>query len=169
VIDPRTAIGTALDARKTEGAAAFRRILGAAHPETGLPCWGDLADHFDALLTTDEARIDVFEGLRSAGELAALVLFLALNRTHPGVLEHVWQVAPELPATIQCALVSLYEWANVSRELAATLHPAARVLLADPDARDRDREFYAAQAGALRAQRTRLSQVSESAGALRTS
>jgi hypothetical protein len=126
-----------------------------------LPCWGDLADHFNAILATDEARIDVFEALRAVGDLGALVLFLDLNRSRPAVLQHVWSVAAALPATTQCALVSLDESAPVASELAAKLHPAARLLLADPAARARDHEMYAAHAAALRSLRTRLPQVTE--------
>jgi hypothetical protein len=166
--DPRVTIGAALGARTSEAAAVFLRVIGSSHPESGPPCWGDLAEHFEAILRTDEARVDVFEGLRVAGDLGALVLFLDLNRDRIGVLVHVWSVAPELPATIQCALVALLEWSNVSPELAARLHPAARALLTNAAARARDREFYAAQAGALRALRTRLPQVSVPASVART-
>jgi hypothetical protein len=158
--DPRASIGAALHARACKAVLGFARVV-SGEGETTAPCWGDLADHFNALLATDEARIEVFEALRTVGDLGALVLFLDLNRARPAVLQHVWSVAQALPATTQCALVSLDEWAPVSSEVAAKLHPAARLLLADPAARARDHEMYAAHAAALRAQRTRLPQVSE--------
>jgi hypothetical protein len=158
--DPRAPISAALRARTGRAALAFARVV-SADGETTAPCWGDLADHFAALLSTDEARIDAFEALRAVGDLGALVLFLDLNRTRPAVLQHVWSVAPALPATTQCALVSLDESAPVSSEAAPKLHPAARLLVADPAARTRDHEMYAAHAAALRAQRTRLPQVTE--------
>ena len=166
--DPRVAIHAALAARATEAASAFRNVVGSAHPESGPPCWGDLADHFKEILATDDARIDVFEGLRAAGDLSALILFLDLNQYRHSVLAHVWTIAHELPATVQCALVSLLEWTNVSPELAARLHPAARRLITDQNARARDREFFAAQAAALRSLRTRLPQVSVSVSVART-
>jgi hypothetical protein len=158
--DPRASIVAALLTRAVQAALAFARVVspgGEAMP----PCWGDLADHFNAILATDEARIEVFEALRTVGDLGALVLFLDLNRTRPAVLQHVWSVAQALPATTQCALVSLDESASVASEVAAKLHPAARLLLADTAARARDHEMYAAHAASLRAQRTRLPQVTE--------
>jgi hypothetical protein len=149
-----------LRTRAGAAALAFARVV-ASDAEAVAPCWGDLADHFNAILVTDEARIDVFEALRAVGDLGALVLFLDLNRSHPAVLQHVWSVAGTLPATTQCALVSLDETAPVASELAAKLHPAARLLLADPAACARDHEMYAAHAAALRSLRTRLPQVTE--------
>ena len=166
--DPRVVLGAALGSRTGIATATFARVVSGDGAGTVPPCWGDLAEHFDAILTTDEARIDAFEGLRVAGDLGALLLFLDLNRARAGVLAHVWTVAHALPATIQCALVSLFEWSNVSPELAARLHPAARRLLTDPEARARDHEHYAAHVGALRALRTRLPQVTESASVART-
>jgi hypothetical protein len=167
VKDPRDTIGAALLARSSEAAHAFARVI-VPDAQGSAACWGDLADHFDRLLTTDDSRIDAFEGLRAAGDLSALLVFLDLNRTHPVVLGHVWKVAPELPATIQCALVSLDVTAAVPADIGARLHPAARALLADPAARERDHEFYVAQAAALRVFRTRAPQVSEPAPARRT-
>jgi hypothetical protein len=158
---PHDAIGAALRARSSGAVLTFARGL-AADARGVLPCWGDLALDFDRLLPTDDARLDAFEGLRAAGDLSALLVFLDLNRTRPGVLARVWSVASELPATIQCALVSLGDTAAVPPGLAAALHPAARQLLADPAARARDHEVYAAHAAALRAVRTRAPQVSES-------
>ncbi len=166
--DPRGLLGAALGSRTGHATATFARVVSGDGAGNVPPCWGDLAEHFDAILTTDEARIDAFEGLRVAGDLGALLLFLDLNRARMGVLAHVWKVAHTLPATIQCAFVSLLEWSNVSPELAASLHPAARRLLTDPAARARDHEHYAAHAGALRALRTRLPQVTESASVART-
>ena len=158
--DPRATIGAALRARTGQAALAFERVVSSAG-ETVPACWGDLADHFNAILATDEARIDVFEALRAVGDLGALVLFLDLNRSRPAVLQHVWSVVDALPATTQCALVSLDESALVATERVTKLHPAARLLVADPAARARDHEMYAAHAAALRGQRTRLPQVSE--------
>jgi hypothetical protein len=166
-MDPRAKIGAALLARPGDGPRAFARVI-PSDEHGAVACWGDLADHFDQILTTDAARIDAFEGLRSAGDLSALLVFLDLNRARPNVLAHVWSVAPELPATIQCALVSLDVAAQVPADVAARLHPAARALLADPRARERDHEFYAAQAAALRAFRARAPQVSASTPAART-
>jgi hypothetical protein len=168
VSDPRVVLGAALGSRTGIATAAFARVLSGDGAGSVPPCWGDLAEHFDAILTTDEARIDAFEALRAAGDLGALLLFLDLNRARTGVLAHVWTVARTLPATIQCAFVSLLEWSNVAPELAAGLHPAARRLLIDPEARVRDHEHYAAHAAALRALRTRLPQVTESASVART-
>jgi hypothetical protein len=165
--DPRVTIGAALRARTGNGVAAFARVV--ASIEDGVaPCWGDLAEHFNTLLATDEERIDAFEGLRAAGDLSALIVFLDLNRARPGVLASVWKLAPELPATVQCALVSLDVAGAVPADGSARLHPAARALLADPGARERDHEFYAAQAAALRGFRTRAPQVSEPAPVART-
>ena len=158
--DPRASISAALRTRTGQAALAFERVVSSAG-EAMPPCWGDLADHFDAILATDEARVEVFEALRTVGDLGALVLFLDLNRTWPAVIQHVWSVAGTLPATTQCALVSLDETTPVSADVAAKLHPAARLLLADPAARARDHEMYAAHAAALRALRTRLPQVTE--------
>ncbi len=160
MIDPRDKIGAALVARPGQGARAFARVIPADEHGAAL-CWGDLAEQFDQILTADDARIDAFEGLRAAGDLSALLVFLDLNRARPGVLARVWSIASELPATIQCALVSLDEKAEVPPGLAAALHPAARQLLADPAARARDHEVYAAHAAALRVFRTRAPQVSE--------
>jgi hypothetical protein len=166
--DPRIALGAALGSRAGAATTAFARVVSGEGSDGDPPCWGELAEHFDAILTTDEARIDAFEALRAAGDLGALLLFLDLNRVRAGVLAHVWTVVHTLPATIQCAFVSLVEWTNVSPELAARLHPAARRLLTDPEARARDHEHYAAHVGALRALRTRLPEVTASAGVART-
>ncbi|MGO8999523.1 MAG: hypothetical protein ACLQVI_39870 [Polyangiaceae bacterium] len=157
---PHDVIGAALRTRPSGAVLAFARGL-AADARGILPCWGDLALDFDRLLVTDDARLDAFEALRAAGDLGALVVFLDLNRSWAGVLAEVWKLAPELPATIQCALVSLDASAPVPANLAARLHPAARALLENPAARARDHEVYAAHAAALRAFRTRAPQVSE--------
>ena len=166
--DPRALLRAALSARSHAASAAFARIIGGENQRDCPLCWGDLAEHFDAVFRTDEARLDAFEGLRAAGELGALVLFLDLNRRRSGVLAGVWTVASSLPATVQCALVSLDEQVAFPNELTARLHPAARALLRDPIARAKEREFYAAQAGALRALRTRTPQVTETASVART-
>jgi hypothetical protein len=156
----RAAILTALRAHTSAPMAAFARVVAEDAPGA-FACWGDLADSFDHLLPTDEARIDAFEALRAAGDMSALLVFLDLNRARPAVLAHVWSVAPSLPATTQCALVSLDPGAAPSPERVRELHPAARRLVEDADARARDHETYAAHAAALRAFRTRAPQVSE--------
>jgi len=165
--DPRVTIVAALRTRTSAPVAAFARVIGV-DAEGVVPCWGDLADNFDRLLTTDDARAEAFEGLRAAGDLSALLVFLDLNRARPAVLGHVWAVAAELPATTQCALVSLDPLATVPSEVAVSLHPGARALLGDASARAREHEFYAAQAAALRAFRTRAPQVSVPAQPART-
>jgi hypothetical protein len=168
VTDPRALLRAALAARAHTASGAFARAVGGDdHGSTPL-CWGDLAEHFNAIFTTDEARLDAFEALRTARDLSALVLFLDLNRGRPGVLAGVWGVVSSLPATVQCALVALDLDVRASGEDAARLHPAARALLCDPVARAKEREFYAAQAGALRALRTRAPQVTEPASVART-
>ena len=156
----RAAILTALRAHTSAPVTAFARVVAEDAPGA-FACWGDLADSFDHLLPTDEARIDAFEALRAAGDLSALLVFLDLNRARPAVLAHVWSVAPSLPATTQYALVSLDLGAVPAPERAAELHPAARRLAGDPDARARDHETYAAHGAALRAFRTRAPHVSE--------
>jgi hypothetical protein len=160
VIADRAAILTALRARTSAPVGAFARVVAEDAPGP-LACWGDLADSFDRLLPTDEARIDAFEALRAAGDLSALLVFLDLNRARAGVLAHVWSVARALPRATQCALVSLDLGAAPPPERVRELHPAARRLAVDPDARARDHETYAAHAAALRAFRTRAPQVSE--------
>jgi hypothetical protein len=165
--DPRETIGEALRARAGGSVRAFAQVI-TADPSGAVLCWGELADHFDRLLADDSARLEAFEGLRAAADLSALVVFLDLNRARPGVLAAVWKVASELPATIQCALVSLDLSAELPADAAAKLHPAARALLADGPSRERDHQFYAAQAAALRAFRTRAPQVSEPAHSART-
>lgn len=160
-MSPHEAIGAALRARTHTAVLAFARGI-AADAKGVWPCWGDLALDFDRLLTADDARLDAFEGLRAAGDLSALLVFLELNRGRSSVLAAVWKLAPELPATIQCALVALDPGGAVPAEVAARLHPGARALLRDPAARARDHEVYAAHAAALRAFRTRASQVTES-------
>jgi hypothetical protein len=167
VRDPRETIGEALRARASVGVHAFAQVI-APDSSGAVLCWGELADHFDRLLADDGARLEAFEGLRAAADLSALVVFLDLNRARPGVLGAVWKLASELPATIQCALVSLDLSGDVPTGAAAKLHPAARALLADAPARERDHQFYAAQAAALRAFRTRAPQVSEPAHSART-
>ena len=161
--DPRAAIASALGAHASAPAASSLRRVVASVSERLPPCWGELGEQFTRHLTTDEARIKLFERLRSVGDLGALVLFLDLNRARPGVLAHVWSVAPDLPATAQCALVSLDDDEPHHSVLAACLHPAARILLVNPRARARDRGFYAALATSLRAQRTRPSPIPEPA------
>jgi hypothetical protein len=160
VTDPRDTIGAALRERTSAAVAAFARAV-APDAAGHISCWGDLAEDFDRLLGEDDARIDAFEGLRAAGDLLALLVFLDLNRIRPSVLAHVWKIAPSLPATTQCALVSLDASAPIPAEVAALLHPGARALLKDPAARARDHEFYAAHAASLRAFRTRAQKVTE--------
>ena len=157
---PRDTISAALRQRTSAPVAAFTRGI-APDDKGAAPCWGDLAEDFDRLLTTDDARLDALEGLRAAGDLLALLVFLDLNRARPGVLARMWKLAPELPATTQCALVSLDPAAAVPADVVPLLHPGARALVADAAARARDHEFYAAHAAALRAFRMRAPQVTE--------
>ena len=156
----RDAILAALRARTSAAVATFARVVAEDAPGA-LACWGDLADSFEHLLSSDEARIDAFEALRAVGDASALLVFLDLNRARPAVLAHVWSVAPTLPATIQCALASLDVGAAPAADRVRDLHPAARRLATDAEARARDHETYAAHAAALRAFRTRAPQVSE--------
>jgi hypothetical protein len=152
VSDPRAFIADAMRALNRSSASAFAHFLsdGVAG---ALPCWGGLADHFEAIFTTDEDRVAAWDALSVVGERAALLLFLDLNRARPAVLRAVLARASELPATIQVALVTLEGTPEPSAEEARRLHPAARAALADPTARQRERAFYAACARSLRDQR----------------
>lgn len=153
--EPRSLLSAALCGRAHPDVQSFGRFVAGETSGNVPPCWGDIVDAFDGALPTDEARVEAFEGLRASGDLGALILFLDHHRDLPNVLAQVWAVASELPVVVQCALVSLNDTppeCDVAR-----LHPAARNLLADADARARDHEFYAARAAALRSFRTRMS------------
>ena len=159
--DPRVLISTAFRARSHPAVESFGRFVAGEGSGDVPPCWGDIADSFAAALSSDEARVEAFEGLRASGDLGALILFLDLQRDEANVLAHAWAVAHELPPVVQCALVSLHVDATAPEGVGTRLHPAARNLLADADARARDHEFYAARAAALRSLRTRMSLGSE--------
>jgi len=157
--DARTLVSAALRERSHPNVESFGRfVCGETNPAVP-PCWGDIVDAFDEALPTDDSRIEAFEGLRGAGDLGAILLFLDHHRDAPNVLAHVWAVAAELSPAAQCAVVSLNEPPAVPDGCIERLHPAARALLRDEVARARDHEFYAARAAALRSLRTRIAHL----------
>jgi hypothetical protein len=119
-----------------------------------MACWGNLADHVLDHVVRDDDRIALWRVLVDIADRRPLLVFLDLNRDRPGVLRAVLEDVAHLPATLQCALVSMPEAQALLAPVVARLHPAAlEVLEAGEEAKGRERVLYEAHMKSLRAQR----------------
>ncbi len=105
---PRTAIAKRLDVLDTKRATSFAAFiqLGDGGP---IPCWGAIAEQFDAEFTEDDERMVVLSALIEEGDRRALLLFLHLARPRPAILARMARRARKLPLSVQRALISLPE------------------------------------------------------------
>ncbi|MCU0659698.1 MAG: hypothetical protein MUF64_31860 [Polyangiaceae bacterium] len=87
------------------------------------------------------------------GDARALLVFLDLFRKRVEVLREVVESLSSLPATVQCAVVSMPETEALLLS-ALELHPAAiELLAASPTTRRKEHALHTARMGALRALR----------------
>lgn len=154
----RAAMAYIFDAVGAASGADFARFLrgdGATAP----PCWGAIAQQFDATFVEDGPRIDVLEALFDLGERRALLLFMEINRGRPTVLAALLRFAPRLAPAEQRALVAIVLHdgiVKIDEAARGALHPGARELLGAPGrALASERELFEARVGALRAMHMR--------------
>jgi len=116
-------------------------------------CWGNLAEEAARLFTRTEDALLLWRALMQVGDARALLVFLDLFREHGEVLREVVASLASLPATLQCAVVSMPEFEPLlSPEF--DLHPAARELLAaSPSTRRKEHALHTARMRALQALR----------------
>lgn len=118
-----------------------------------IACWGNLADHVLAHFDRDDDRIALWRALVEVGDRRPLLVFLDLQRDRPEVLRAALEDADLLPLTVQRALISMPE-VEPHLELALPkLGTGALELVADAEARARDRALYESHMAALRAHR----------------
>jgi hypothetical protein len=118
-----------------------------------IPCWGNLADHALALLDRDEDRIALWRVLVEVGDRRPLLVFLDLHRDRPAVLRAALEDVAALPTTVERALVSMEEVEPLVELALPHLGPSALELVADEEARAKDRALYQSHMHALRAHR----------------
>lgn len=135
--------------RRTRGAQRFGEMI-----QEKPRCWGDMVSVFHDVAKSDEARLDIFDGLVELGEWRPLALFLDAVRSQPSVLRVVAGRAAELPMEAQKAFVSLPEAAALWEQLPADIHPAAAALVSgSEDQREREREVVLGQVRKLQSHR----------------
>jgi hypothetical protein len=122
--------------------------LGSSIAQGG--CWGTLVGDLERICTENDDYLALFDILVQLKEARALLLFVMAVRKKPAIFEHVARRADELPRTVQCALVSLPDFDEISRTPRETLCAAAREVLLDPIARTEARIEYEAHTGHLR-------------------
>jgi hypothetical protein len=116
-------------------------------------CWGTLAEEAAHLFARTEDALELWRALMLVGDARALLVFLDLFRERIEVLREVVESLPLLPATVQCAVVSMPE-VEALLSPALDLHPAARELLAaSPSTRRKEHALHTARMRALRALR----------------
>jgi hypothetical protein len=116
-------------------------------------CWGNLAEDVARLFPHASDALLLWRALMQVGDARALLVFLDLFREQEEVLRDVVAGLSSLPATLQCAVVSMPEVEHLlAPEL--DLHPAARELLeATPLVRRKEQALHTARMRALRALR----------------
>jgi hypothetical protein len=116
-------------------------------------CWGNLADEATRLFARTEDALVFWRALVLVGDARALLVFLDLFRKRVEVLREVVESLSSLPATVQCAVVSMPETEALLLS-ALELHPAAiELLAASPTTRRKEHALHTARMGALRALR----------------
>ena len=116
-------------------------------------CWGNLAEDAARLFARTEDALVFWRALVLVGDDRALLVFLDLFREHGEVLREVVESLSSLPATLQCAVISMPEIEPLLTP-GIDLHPAARELLeGTPRMRRKEHAFHTARMRALRALR----------------
>lgn len=143
------------DALLRTTAPVLHRFASALFERDGdrIPCWGNLADHVLARLDRDEDRIALWRALVEVGDRRPLLVFLDLHRDSPAVLRAALEDIAGLPTTVQRALVSMEEVEPLLDVALPLLGPGALELVADAEARAKDRALYQSHMDALRAHR----------------
>jgi hypothetical protein len=133
-------------------AQAFARCIFEPRGERRA-CWGNLAEEAARLFACAEDVWILWRALVLVGDARALLVFLDLFRERAEVLHKVVESLSSLPATVQCAVVSMPE-AEPLLSPDLDLHPAALELLAaSPQVRRQEHALHTARMRALRALR----------------
>jgi len=122
---PRISIARRLDALDTEKTRGFATFIREGD-DSPIPCWGAIADQFDAEFTDDDARMTVLDSLVEEGDRRALYLFVHLARSREKLLARMARRARKLPLSIQRALASLPEAEAVVEKSLKRFSPSAQ-------------------------------------------
>src|SRR5437868_13744966 len=106
-MDPRRhAMALVFGALGSEAGRDFARFLGGEGADAP-PCWGTIAEQFDASFPEDGPRLELLEAFLDLGDREMLLLFLDASRTRPRILAALVASAARLAPSEQRALVAL--------------------------------------------------------------
>ncbi|PIE65593.1 MAG: hypothetical protein CSA24_02420 [Deltaproteobacteria bacterium] len=149
---PRKTLSARIEALDLPQAKNYADFIRAGDANGPVPCWGAIAERFQADFDKTADRKALWDVLLAEGDRRPLLLYLHVNRDRPEIMAQVLKDVGRLPRALQRVLVSFSEVADQLPAHLDKLDPAARQLFeAGPEVLDREREQVEARIAQLTA------------------
>jgi len=147
--DPRAHFATQPEAMASPKAVAFASFVRGQDTSGPVPCWGAIFERFAADYATDSERLSALDTLIEAGDRRAPLLSVELAKTNEGLRAGLVARAPQLPPSVQRALVALDGMEQALVPVADQLVRSAQQLLDDDNARRKELQEHDARVAEL--------------------
>lgn len=147
--DPRAHIAAHLETQASPKAAAFAAFVRGEATNAPVPCWGAIFDRFATDYASNAERLEALDKLIAAGDRRALLLFLELAKADEGLRAGLIARAPQLPPSVQRALVALDGMDQALAPVADQLVRSAQQLIGDDEARRKELQEHDARVAEL--------------------
>ena len=149
---PRETLSARIEALDLPQAKGYADFIRGGDPSGPVPCWGAIAERFQADFDKTADRKALWDVLLAEGDRRPLLLYLHVNRDRPEIMTQVLADADRLPRALQRSLVAYPEVADQLTAHLDKLDPAARQLFeAGPEVLGREREQVEARVAQLTA------------------